>query len=33
MMGQGGLLNHEDTVANLGLFSREVLPRIGELGG
>jgi alkanesulfonate monooxygenase SsuD/methylene tetrahydromethanopterin reductase-like flavin-dependent oxidoreductase (luciferase family) len=32
MMGQGGTISHEDTVANLSLFSREVLPRIAELG-
>ncbi len=32
MMGQGGLISHEDTVANLTLFSKEVLPRIAELG-
>ena len=32
MMGQGGLLGHEDTVANLTLFSKEVLPRIEHLG-
>jgi len=32
MMGQGGLLSHEETVANLRLFSGEVLPRIGDLG-
>jgi alkanesulfonate monooxygenase SsuD/methylene tetrahydromethanopterin reductase-like flavin-dependent oxidoreductase (luciferase family) len=32
MMGQGGLLDHEDTVANLTLFSKEVLPRLSELG-
>jgi alkanesulfonate monooxygenase SsuD/methylene tetrahydromethanopterin reductase-like flavin-dependent oxidoreductase (luciferase family) len=32
MMGQGGLLSHEDTVANLRLFSREVLPRLDQLG-
>jgi alkanesulfonate monooxygenase SsuD/methylene tetrahydromethanopterin reductase-like flavin-dependent oxidoreductase (luciferase family) len=31
MMGQGGLLDHEETVANLTLFSREVLPRIADL--
>jgi alkanesulfonate monooxygenase SsuD/methylene tetrahydromethanopterin reductase-like flavin-dependent oxidoreductase (luciferase family) len=31
MMGQGGLISHEETVANLRLFSREVLPRLGEL--
>ena len=32
MMGQGGHISHEDTVANLTLFSREVLPRLSELG-
>jgi hypothetical protein len=32
MMGQGGLLSHEDTVANLKLFSKAVLPRLDELG-
>jgi alkanesulfonate monooxygenase SsuD/methylene tetrahydromethanopterin reductase-like flavin-dependent oxidoreductase (luciferase family) len=32
MMGQGGYLSHEDTVANLTQFSREVLPRLGNLG-
>jgi alkanesulfonate monooxygenase SsuD/methylene tetrahydromethanopterin reductase-like flavin-dependent oxidoreductase (luciferase family) len=32
MMGQGGEISHEETVANLTLFSREVLPRLGELG-
>jgi alkanesulfonate monooxygenase SsuD/methylene tetrahydromethanopterin reductase-like flavin-dependent oxidoreductase (luciferase family) len=31
MMGQGGLLDHDATVANLKLFSREVLPRLDEL--
>ena len=31
MMAQGGHLSHEDTVANLTLFSREVLPRLEEL--
>ena len=31
MMGQGGLISHEDTVANLTMFSREVLPRLTEL--
>ena len=31
MMAQGGLLNHEETVANLKLFSKEILPRVGEL--
>jgi alkanesulfonate monooxygenase SsuD/methylene tetrahydromethanopterin reductase-like flavin-dependent oxidoreductase (luciferase family) len=32
MMGQGGLLSHEETVANLTLFSKAVLPRLKELG-
>ncbi|HTV88251.1 MAG TPA: LLM class flavin-dependent oxidoreductase [Stellaceae bacterium] len=32
MMGQGGLISHEETVANLTLFSKEVLPRLAELG-
>jgi len=32
MMGQGGLLDHDDTVANLTMFSREILPRLAELG-
>ncbi|MCH9671764.1 MAG: LLM class flavin-dependent oxidoreductase [Gammaproteobacteria bacterium] len=31
MMGQGGHISHEDTVDNLSLFSREVLPRLQEL--
>ena len=31
MMGQGGDLSHEDTVASLKLFSREVLPRLSAL--
>ena len=31
MMGQGGLLSHEETVANLTLFSKAVLPRLEEL--
>ena len=31
MMGQGGHISHEDTVANLKLFSKEVLPRLAEL--
>ena len=30
MMGQGGTISHEDTVANLTMFSREVLPRLGS---
>lgn len=32
MMGQGGHISHEDTAANLKLFSKEVLPRLSELG-
>jgi alkanesulfonate monooxygenase SsuD/methylene tetrahydromethanopterin reductase-like flavin-dependent oxidoreductase (luciferase family) len=32
MMGQGGTISHEDTVANLTLFSEAVLPRLAELG-
>jgi alkanesulfonate monooxygenase SsuD/methylene tetrahydromethanopterin reductase-like flavin-dependent oxidoreductase (luciferase family) len=32
MMGQGGHISHEETVANLTLFSREVLPRLAALG-
>ncbi|MGA7958556.1 MAG: hypothetical protein WCA26_16020, partial [Xanthobacteraceae bacterium] len=28
MMGQAGFLTHEQTVDNLTLFSREVLPRL-----
>jgi alkanesulfonate monooxygenase SsuD/methylene tetrahydromethanopterin reductase-like flavin-dependent oxidoreductase (luciferase family) len=28
MMGQGGNLSHAETVANLTLFSKEVLPRL-----
>jgi hypothetical protein len=31
MMGQGGLLDHDETVANLSLFSKEVLPRVENL--
>ena len=31
MMGQGGLLDHDETVANLSLFSKEVLPRVEDL--
>ena len=30
MMGHAGPMSHEDTVANLTLFSREVLPRLKE---
>ncbi|HEX2891000.1 LLM class flavin-dependent oxidoreductase [Vineibacter terrae] len=29
--GQGGFLDHNDTVANITLFAREVLPRLREL--
>ena len=32
MMGQGGHISHADTVDNLTIFSKEVLPRLGELG-
>jgi alkanesulfonate monooxygenase SsuD/methylene tetrahydromethanopterin reductase-like flavin-dependent oxidoreductase (luciferase family) len=32
MMGQGGHITHDDTVDNLTLFSKEVLPRLAELG-
>jgi alkanesulfonate monooxygenase SsuD/methylene tetrahydromethanopterin reductase-like flavin-dependent oxidoreductase (luciferase family) len=31
MMGQGGHISHEDTIANLTLFSKEVLPRVEAL--
>ena len=31
MMGQGGRISHADTVANLKLFSREVLPLLAQL--
>jgi alkanesulfonate monooxygenase SsuD/methylene tetrahydromethanopterin reductase-like flavin-dependent oxidoreductase (luciferase family) len=31
MMAQGGFLSHEDTIKNLALFSREVLPQIQDL--
>ncbi len=31
MMGQGGHLSHDDTVDNLTLFSKEVLPRLQDL--
>jgi len=29
--GQGGFLDHEDTVANITLFAKEVMPRLREL--
>ena len=32
MMGQGGHISHEDTVDNLTMFSKEVLPRMAESG-
>jgi hypothetical protein len=28
MMGQAGAMSHEDTVENLTLFAREVMPRL-----
>src|SRR5205823_635894 len=31
IMGQGGLLSHEETVSNLTLFANEVYPRLKEL--
>jgi alkanesulfonate monooxygenase SsuD/methylene tetrahydromethanopterin reductase-like flavin-dependent oxidoreductase (luciferase family) len=31
MFGQGGFLDHNDTVANITLFAQEVLPRLREL--
>ena len=31
MFGQGGFLDHADTVANITLFAEEVLPRLHEL--
>jgi alkanesulfonate monooxygenase SsuD/methylene tetrahydromethanopterin reductase-like flavin-dependent oxidoreductase (luciferase family) len=31
MFGQGGFLDHADTVANITLFAKEVLPRLHEL--
>jgi hypothetical protein len=30
-MGQGGNLSHKETVGNLTLFSKEVLPRLHAL--
>ena len=32
MFGQGGFLDHADTVANITLFAQEVFPRLRELG-
>ena len=31
MFGQGGFLDHADTVANITLFAKEVLPRLHGL--
>lgn len=31
IMGQGGHISHRDTVANLTMFAKEVLPRLAEL--
>jgi alkanesulfonate monooxygenase SsuD/methylene tetrahydromethanopterin reductase-like flavin-dependent oxidoreductase (luciferase family) len=31
MFGQGGFLDHKDTVANITLFAKEVMPRLREL--
>jgi alkanesulfonate monooxygenase SsuD/methylene tetrahydromethanopterin reductase-like flavin-dependent oxidoreductase (luciferase family) len=31
MFGQGGFLDHADTVANITLFGREVMPRLRAL--
>jgi hypothetical protein len=31
MFGQGGFLDHADTVANITLFGQEVMPRLREL--
>jgi hypothetical protein len=31
MFGQGGFLDHADTVANIALFAKEILPRLREL--
>jgi len=31
VFGAGGFLDHADTVANITLFAKEVLPRLGEL--
>jgi len=31
MFGQGGFLDHKDTVENITLFAKEVLPRLQEL--
>ena len=31
MFGQGGFLDHQDTVANITIFAKEVMPRLREL--
>jgi hypothetical protein len=31
LFGQGGFLDHKDTVANITLFAKEVMPRLREL--
>jgi hypothetical protein len=31
MFGQGGFLDHADTVENITLFAKEVMPRLREL--
>ena len=31
MFGQGGFVDHKDTVANIRLFAKEVMPRLREL--
>ena len=33
MMGQAGLLDHADTVENLTMFAKDILPRLQELHG
>jgi hypothetical protein len=30
MMGHAGFLSHEDTVSNLSIFAKEVMPRLKE---
>jgi hypothetical protein len=31
MFGQGGFLDHKDTIASITLFAKEVMPRPREL--
>ena len=31
MFGQGGFFDHKDTVANITLFAKEIMPRQREL--